>query len=227
VEKSQYKLCLEVLKRFNRCGLSSDFILIGSWAVVFYEEYFKKKPEFVLRTRDLDFLIDNPGAIKTQVDIPDLLKDLGFVISFSNKGYMSLSHSDLILEFLVPEKGKEIDRPVSLRSLGMNATALRFLSFLSENVIEIKTEDFIVTLPHPVHFTLHKFIVSQRSDRKPDKAIKDREAAIAVFKALMAHGEERSLGETFKKMIPGWQKMVLKGISLSEEPKLAEILKKS
>jgi hypothetical protein len=85
VEKSQYKLCLEIFKRFDQHGLLSHF---------------------VLRTRDIDFLIDKPGAIRTKVDIPDLLKDLGFIVSFTNNGFISLSHSDLILEFLVPENGE-------------------------------------------------------------------------------------------------------------------------
>jgi hypothetical protein len=81
-------------------------------------------------------------------------------------------------------------------------------------------------LPYPVHFTLHKFIVSQRSDRKKEKSVKDRETAVAVYKALIANGEESFLRETFNKMIPSWQKMVLKGLSLSTEPQLIEIIKK-
>ena len=224
MEKSQYKLCLEILRRFNRCGVLSDFILIGSWAVVFYEEYFKKKSEFVLRTRDVDFLIDKPGAIKVKVDIPDLLKDLGFVISFTDEGWINLSHPELILQFLVPERGKGVEKPISLPSLGMNAEALRFLSFLSEKVIRIKVEDFIVTLPHPVHFALHKFIISQRRGKKEEKAIKDRDAGVAVFKALIANGEQGSLRETFNKMPPKWQKMALEGLKLSEEPGLIGII---
>lgn len=224
MEKSQYNLCLEILRRFDNKGLLSDFILIGSWSIVFYEAYFKKKPDFALRTRDLDFLIEKPHAIKAKVDIPDLLKDLGFVVSFTGKGYMSLSHSELILEFLVPEKGKGVEKPVSLPTLGMNATALRFLSFLSENVIQIKVEDFKITLPHPVHFALHKLIVSQRPERKKDKAIKDRDAAVTIFKALIAKGDEVSLRKTFNKLPSNWQKMVIKGLDLSAEPQLQDIL---
>lgn len=85
MEKNQYNLCLEILRRFNNKGLLSDLILIGSWSVVFYEGYFKKKSDFALRTRDVDFLIDKPGAIKAKVDIPELLKDLGFIVSFTGK----------------------------------------------------------------------------------------------------------------------------------------------
>ena len=101
MEKSQYKLCVEILRRFHREGLLDHFILIGSWAVVFYEGYFKNDQPlkgFILRTRDVDFLIKNPLGVHLKVNIPDLLEDLGFIQSFvGSKGYMKLSHPDLIL----------------------------------------------------------------------------------------------------------------------------------
>ena len=176
MEKNQYKLCLEVLRRFHQSGLSPHIILIGSWAVIFYAEYFKKNAvlkSFALRTRDMDFLIENPKAVRVNVNIPALLKDLGFIVSFSgSRGYMKLNHEDLILEFLTPEKGRGVEGPVALPSLGMNAVALRFLDFLTANTIQVKVEDFIVTVPHPANFALHKLIVSQRRT-KEEKAVKD------------------------------------------------------
>ena len=101
MEKNQYNLCVEVLRRFNKSGLLTDFILIGSWAMVFYKERFKDWPrlnKFVLMTRDMDFLIDSAKKIKQKVDIPDLLDDLGFRVTFQgNQGYMKLIHPDLIV----------------------------------------------------------------------------------------------------------------------------------
>lgn len=83
---------------------------------------------FILMTRDIDFLIENPKSMRLKVNIPELLKDLGFIVSFTgSQGYIKLSHEDLILEFLVPEKGRGVEGPVPLPSLGMNAVALRFL----------------------------------------------------------------------------------------------------
>ena len=61
MEKSQYNLCVEILKRFERAGILSQMIMIGSWCIVFYEDYFKNSKglkNFALRTRDIDFLID-------------------------------------------------------------------------------------------------------------------------------------------------------------------------
>ncbi len=110
MEKKQYELCLEILRRFNKSGILKDLILIGSWSAYFYNEYFvgtSYLDRAALKTRDIDFLIDNPAKIQYEVDIPGLLNDLGFVIVHKGSGgYIKLEHPDLLLEFLVPEKGK-------------------------------------------------------------------------------------------------------------------------
>ncbi len=85
MEKKQYELCLEILRRFNETGILEDFILIGSWSAYFYNEYFadsKYLDRAALKTRDVDFLIANPAKIKHEVNIPELLRDLGFIIIY-------------------------------------------------------------------------------------------------------------------------------------------------
>ena len=75
MEKKQYELCLEILRRFNKTGLLKDFILIGSWCIVFYKDYFSNQPyinQAIIKTRDIDFLINLPSKIKAGVNIPDL-----------------------------------------------------------------------------------------------------------------------------------------------------------
>ena len=81
MEKNQYNLCLEVLRRLNSAGVLRDVIIIGSWCVYFYEEYFRRTDySSSIRTRDLDFLVPVPVKLKRQVDIPEMLKDLGFIV---------------------------------------------------------------------------------------------------------------------------------------------------
>ena len=110
MEKKQYELCLEILRRFNKADILKHFILIGSWCVVFYKDYFESNDSIgyaAIKTRDIDFLISAPSRIQSKVDIPALLQDLGFVAIFrGQKGYIK----DLILEFLVPEKGRGTNR---------------------------------------------------------------------------------------------------------------------
>jgi hypothetical protein len=225
VEKNQYELCLEVLRRFHKHKLLSEFILIGSWCIVFYEKYFSN-PDYLNRisliTRDIDFLIDQPHMIKVEVDIPELLKDLGFIITFKGRqGYMKLDHPELILEFLTPERGRGRDTPHPLPTLHVNATALRFLNFLSENTIKVKVENFTVQLPHPANFGLHKLIVAPRRP-KEEKAIKDRDAALVVLKTLMENKQEKSIVDSFQSMPRKWRAQIIKALETADE---AEMLK--
>ncbi len=227
MEKKQYELCLEVLRRFHKFGILDSFILIGSWSVYFYKGYFSGQPHIgslTIKTRDIDFLIDSPSKIKKKINIPEVLKDLGFVTIFrGSQGYIKLDHPELILEFLVPEKGKGIDKPYSLPNLGMNAVTLRFLSFLSSRTIKVKLEDFYITLPHPVNFALHKLIIFQRRPRK-EKALKDLNTAVEIIKALIDKGELSVVKRTFHLMPEKWQRKVRKGLEWAKEKDILEMI---
>ena len=229
MEKKQYELCLEILRRFHKANILNDFVLVGSWCVFFYKDYFSSVSYInhaTLKTRDMDFLISKPDKIKQTIDVPTLLKDLGFVTAFRGPyGYIKLDHPDLIVEFLVPAKGKGSERPYSVPQLGINAEALRFLDFLSENTIEVKIENFYLNLPHPVNFALHKLIVSQRRD-KEDKAIKDRNIAIEILRALINKEEENIIDRVFKSMPRKWQKKVIRGLEETNEKEILSIFKK-
>ena len=227
MEKKQYELCLEILRRFNKAGILKDFILIGSWSAYFYNEYFSGTPYLdraALKTRDIDFLIDNPAKIRHDVSVPELLSDLGFVVVHKgSRGYIKLEHPDLLLEFLVLEKGRGTDKPFPLPKLGVNAVALRFLSFLSSNTIKVKIEDFHVTLPHPANFALHKLIIFQRR-LKQDKAVKDRNIAIEILKSLIDKGESSIIKQVFNSIPKKWQAKVIKGLNKSEDKDILAVL---
>lgn len=225
MEKNQYKLCLEVLRRLNRAGVLEDVILIGSWCIPFYKGYFSGiKYSLLIRTRDVDFLVPYPRNIKVDVSIPDLLKDLGFIIGYRGpEGYIKLEHPDLVVEFLSPERGKGTDKPISIPKLGINAVALRFLNLLTENTIKVTIENVDIRLPHPANFALHKLIIFQRRF-KEDKAIKDRNAAIKILKALIDKGEEASIKQVFNSMIPKWQRKVMKGLEEAKEKEILNLL---
>lgn len=225
MEKNQYELCLEVLRRLNRVGILEDVILIGGWCIPFYKSYFSGvKYTPTIKTRDIDFLIPNPHRIRVNVNIPELLKDLGFIIGYrGTKGYIKLEHPDLVVEFLSLEKGKGTDRPIPLPKLGINAVALRFLSLLADNVIKAKVEDFDILLPHPTNFALHKLIVFQRRF-KEEKAIKDRNAAVEILKALINKDEAATIKRVFDSMIPKWQKKIIKGLEEIKQKEILDIL---
>jgi len=105
----------------------------------------------------------------------------------------------------------------------MNATPLRFLSFLTDNVIRVKVEDFYINVPHPANFALHKLIIFSRR-LKEDKALKDKNTAIEILKALFNKGEVRIVKSIFNSMLQKWQKKILDNLKSIEEPGIAKIL---
>jgi hypothetical protein len=225
VEKNQYELCLAILRRLHDAGILDSMIMIGSWCIPFYEGYFKEvKYRKTIRTRDVDFLIPSPHSFKKDVNLPELLKDLGFVVGYKgSKGYIKLEHPELMVEFLVPERGKGTDKPVQIPRLGINAVALRFLHFLSGNTIKVKVHDFYLTLPHPANFALHKLIIFQRR-LKDEKASKDREAAVDILRALIDKGEAFEVKKIMKALPMKWQKKIEDGLKIAANKKVTEIL---
>ncbi len=218
MEKNQYKLCVEVLRRLDSTGVLQDMVLIGSWCLPFYKQYFTSGTVIPsIKTRDIDFLVPKPGAIRSKADIFQLIKDLGFVKDFRGReGYIILEHPDLAIEFLVPEKGKGTDKPVPLPRFGLNAQAMRFMELLVEDTIEVKIEGILIRLPHPVNFALHKLIISRRRGQK-DKAEKDRDAGIKLLKALIDQNEDKRIKKVIDSMPPKRRKAVLEVLESAED----------
>jgi hypothetical protein len=219
--EKKYNLCIEVLRRLQKEGILSEIMIVGSWCIYFYKNYFSDVSySSYIRTRDIDFLVPIPFKIKEKVDIPELLKDLGFVLDFHIKGYIRLCHPDLIIDFLVPERGRGLDKPYPLPQLGIKAQALRFLDFLVENSMKFKINDLTLNLPHPAAFAIHKLIISSRRPRE-EKKVKEREEAVRVIKSLIAKREEETVNRLFNSMPRKWRTKVIRSL---EESKAKEIL---
>jgi len=174
-----------------------------------YENYFKKKGILPpLRTRDIEFLFPVPLKLKRRIDLFELLKDLGFVIDFKgDQGYITFQHPDLILEFLVPARGRETSKPFSIDQLGINAQALRFMDALARESIQVLFDDIKVTIPHPADFALHKLLIAKRRKQK-GKAEKDRVQAIALLRALNDFNKTEAVRTAYHAMPKGWRKNI-------------------
>ena len=224
MEKKPYDLCREVLRRLAAAHVLDGLILIGSWCLLLYRDYFRRvayRP--AIRTRDLDFLIPWPPRFRAEVDLPSLLDDLGFVINFKgDAGWITLQHPDLILEFLVPERGKGTRNPVAIAALGINAQSLRFLDFLVTDAIHVDFHGMAVRVPHPANYALHKLLVAPR--RKSEKAERDCAQAIQVLQALTKAGEAKTVWYRFRTMPAKWQGTIRNVLAdLKEDAILAAI----
>jgi hypothetical protein len=211
VTESQQQLCSQIIDKLGRTGILKDIILIGSWCIPFYKSYFQDEPlPIAIRTRDIDFLIPKPERMRTEADIPEILKGLGFVMDFSSStGSMRLFHPDLIVEFLVPDIGRGRPNPYPLPKIKINAQPLRFLNFLVARTIQVKIDEYHLTLPHPAHFALHKLIISSKR-KEEDKSFRDQETALKVLTALERREELECIREAFTSLPKKWQKVIIR-----------------
>lgn len=225
MEQKQVNLLLKVLKILQREGLLKDLIVGGSWCLYFYKFYFRKKrPIATLRTRDIDFIVPQPKSLKTKIDLPELLKSLGFVTDFQGRGgFIRLVHPEFFIEFLVPERGRPYNKAYPLPMLSVNAQALRFLDVLYIKTISVDFKGVKLRLPHPACFLLHKIIIYKRRPQR-NKRLKEIEQIERLLTFLQEQDNFRSVKRTFAKLHPKWQTRVLSNLKDLGQNKLIQAL---
>ena len=226
MEKKTFDFCVEVLRRYHKAGLLEHVIIVGSWCIYFYKDYFNKESYMTsIRTSDIDFLVPIPVKLRKPDDMFTLVEDLGYIRIFSGeKGYVKFAHPELTIEFLVPEIGRGSDKPYPIPQLGINAQPLRYLHFLQDNAISLDFEGMSIRVPHPAAYALHKFIIFMRRT-KPDKRDRDIEGALRVFRQLLAEGKADSIKTIFGKMHRKWQTTIVKNLISVGENEIADLLK--
>lgn len=222
--QKKYALLHKVLRCFYEAGALEELILVGSWCMYFYKDYFfSKSYRPSIRTKDIDFLVPLPIKSKTKMDVAHVLKSEGFITTFNNSGYMRIEHPEIIIEFLVPERGRGTNKPYPLPHLGVNAQALRFLDFLVENTIIIASEGLNIRIPHPAAFGLHKLVISKRR-KTEEKFIKERQEALVILSALIKQKESMEIKTMFDKMPFTWRKKVFDVLKEAKQKDIINIL---
>ena len=211
MQTKQYDVCLNVLRRMEEAGVLRRVVLVGSWCLVLYREYFRGVGDLsAVRTRDMDFLVPACGKMDRNVDVPSLLKDLGFIVGFrGEQGAMMLEHPELMIEFLVAERGRGSDKLKYLPELGMNAQPLRFMDIAAAKTVLLHFGDVPVTVPHPAAFVLHKMLVAPRRNVVAKKE-KDLASALAVLELLESKGDLPIVREMFESFPTTWKKTILR-----------------
>jgi hypothetical protein len=216
VQSNQHNVVMEVLRRLEKAGVLEGIVLVGSWCLYFYRAYFSEKDTFsILRTRDIDFLVPIPPQRLKEVDLPELLDDLGFVQQVKAGGYIQLVHPEVMLEFLVAERGRGSEKPYPLPQLGLNAQALRFMDIADKFSIRLEYEGIILRVPHPAAFALHKLVIVPRRKNKA-KAERDSRSAIEILNLLFRADDTAMMVELLGHFPSSWKKTIYQVLSRSE-----------
>ncbi len=212
-----------ILKVFSDDNLFDEGVeLIGSWCFQLYQKHLGAK-SFPLRTQDIDFLIPNPFRGQIHSDFIGQLENLGFNVDFKQNGSLYLWNAELKIEFITPEKGRDVDSSIRIKKLGINAIPLRFVALLLDNPITIVDRGIKILVPNPTNFCLHKFIIASRRP-KIDKSLKDLQQAICT--SVIANKKE--LLELFNSLPKKWKAAIIRMVEKSqgELPLLGEEIEK-
>jgi len=225
MEDKQINLLFKVLRILDEKGVLKHLVVAGSWCMFFYTLYFQKKqPIASLRTRDVDFLVPDPKALKINIDLPNLLKSLGFLIDYrGEQGYMRLVHPEFFIEFLVSEKGKGIEKAFPLPKLGLNAQALRFMDILYLKTVFLETRGIKIRLPDPACFILHKIIIFTRRPEK-EKKEKEVEQIDRMLDLLKKEGKANTLKRFFLKFHLKWRKKIISNLKILNKNDIIKLL---
>jgi len=216
------ELVFEVLGRMQAAGVLEHVVLVGSWVMHFYRV---GVPGFgslgTVRTMDMDLMIPTPPKFTKIVSLSEMVKDLGFIVQRGRTGFMKLVHSEMDMDFLVPERGRGSGEPYRVDGLGITAKPIRYAGFLIENTIIVKEGGLTVRVPEPARFALHKLIISQRRPGK-DKAAKDLRQAIEVLSILSKHPDWRRVQDMSRALPAGWRTVMRKALEKGDSPDLLE-----
>lgn len=198
MKDTNYKGFWNFIKLLHDNDLLEYIIVIGSWAEYLYAQA-GILPGFSanLRTLDIDFLIKNMRQPVKPVNIAVLAKEAGYtldhdVLTATTKIYTP----DLMeIEFIIEQKGSGED-PVLKTNLGVNAQALRHLSILKTNSIDINIFGFRVTVPIPEAYVIHKIIINRERGHKAEK---DKQAIFTLARYINREKFEDICNQSTKK----------------------------
>lgn len=218
-------LFLDVVRQLDNGGVLQDMVLIGSWALPVYRTHFGNDPEVpILRTTDIDFLLGAPPSVRKQLDVPRALASIGFDPDWSaHGGYCRYVHPEMEVEFLIPNRGKGVDRAIVVENLKVPAQPLRFVSLAYDCSIVVSFRGHNIRVPEPEAFTLLKLLVIPRR-KSPAKKRKDIETARSLGDFLLSrHVCATRIIEIHQTLPVSGRKTILREAEM-HVPKLAQVL---
>ena len=166
----------------------SVIVIGGGWVPFIYYRYLLGDKEHdPIRTGDIDFMVQARVPVIGSKTVDELLVEAGFEAKFKSRYIPPLIHYqgnidglDVEIEFLTDQIGSKPDLVLKVQN-GLHAEALRFISIVIENVIEVTVDDTLsvgdpsalkVKVPTPQAYIFHKGLVFKRRKYR-EKGAKD------------------------------------------------------
>jgi predicted nucleotidyltransferase len=165
-----------------------QFVVAGGWApFLYYRYYVKDRTHIPILTSDMDLMVNQNVSIVGSKTIDQLLTEAQFSTAFKTKDTPPIIHYEgaiegvaVEIEFLTDQTGSRPDVVLEVQK-GLHAEALRYVSILVENVLQLTVDDeawiassspLIVQVPSPAAYIFQKGLAFTRR-RDKTKAAKD------------------------------------------------------
>jgi hypothetical protein len=120
-----------LLEALSSVGFFEDSMLIGSWVMPLYQEFFGIS--YTLRTMDIDFAVHLLKGKKSHIiDLEELIVSRGFTPFFTQSGIQKFSREGFTIEFIVHRRGGRDKDPVFVRDWNITAIPLPFVSIMTD-----------------------------------------------------------------------------------------------
>lgn len=180
----------DLLREMDKAGFFSHGLLIGSWPMLIYSEYFTLP--YGLATNDIDFAVDNAVKIPTTggETIPQILERLGYTSVLDYSGIETFLQGTFEVEFITHRRGGAAPSAVVIPPWKVSAQPLPFIDLLFIRPITVDIEDFTVRIPSPEAFMLHKLIIAQRRTGRDREFKKEKDLQQCSVLAEAVRSEE-------------------------------------
>jgi hypothetical protein len=165
----------DLLRELDKAGFFSHGLLIGSWPMLVYSEYFTLP--YGLATNDIDFAVDNAVKIPATggETIPQVLERLGYTAVQDYSGIETFLQGTFEVEFITHRKGGSGPPAVVIPPWKVSAQPLPFIDLLFIRPMTVNIEDFSIRIPSPEALMLHKLIIAQRRTGRDKESKKEKD----------------------------------------------------
>lgn len=175
----------ELLRELSRVNFFEQSLLVGSWPMVVYTQYFRLA--YGLATDDIDFAVVNTLRKQAGVALPELLERIGYTeLKGYPDGVEKYVQGTFEVEFLMHRRGGAAPPAVNVPAWQIAAQPLPFIDILFIHPTTVSVEDYVLKIPSPEALVVHKLIVAQRRDGsdKEWKKEKDLQQCVALAEVV-------------------------------------------
>jgi hypothetical protein len=172
----------DLLTVLSSAGFFEESMLIGSWVMPLYQEFFGIS--YILRTMDIDFAVQLlKGRKAPRTDLQEIIVSHGFTPFFTQSGIQKFSREGFTIEFIAHRRGDRDENPILIRGWNIVAMPLPFVNIMVDFPFVAECPGYMIRAPVPEAFFLHKLVIATRR-REEAKKSKDLEQCSVIAPRL-------------------------------------------